>query len=151
TGTLYEEILRDETAGRDPARLAAALDRRGLRMTAPLGFDNTYAVAMTESRAAALGVRRISDLAAHPELRLAFSNEVMNRRAGWPGLRARYGLPQAARGMDHDLAYRALASGTIDATDVYATDAEIRAYGLRVLEDDRHQFPAYEVVLLYRA
>jgi osmoprotectant transport system permease protein len=151
TGTLYEEILRDETPGRDPARLEAALARRGIAMTAPLGFDNTYAVAMTEARAAAFGIRRISDLAAHPELRLAFSNEVMNRRDGWPGLRARYGLPQEARGMDHDLAYRALAAGTIDATDVYATDAEIRAYGLRVLEDDRHQFPAYQVVLLYRA
>jgi len=150
TGTLYEEILRSETPGRDPRLLAAALARRGLAMTAPLGFDNTYAVAMTEARAAALGIRRISDLRAHPELRLAFSNEVMSRRDGWPGLRARYALPHEARGMDHDLAYRALRTGTIDATDVYATDAEIRAYGLRVLEDDRHQFPSYEVVLLYR-
>jgi osmoprotectant transport system permease protein len=150
TGTLFEELLRDETQGRDPARLRAALGRRGIAMTAPLGFDNTYAVAMTEARAAALGITRISDLAAHPELRLAFSNEVMDRRDGWPGLRARYRLPQEARGIDHDLAYRALAAGTIDATDVYATDAEIRAYGLRVLVDDRHQFPSYEVVILYR-
>jgi osmoprotectant transport system permease protein len=150
TGTLYEEILRAETPGRDPALLRAALARRGLAMTASLGFDNTYALAMTEARAAALGVRRISDLAAHPELRLGLSNELIARGDGWPGLRARYGLPQAARGLDHDLAYRALASGGIDVTDVYATDAEIRAYHLRVLEDDRHQFPAYDVVLLYR-
>jgi osmoprotectant transport system permease protein len=151
TGTLFEEILRAETPGRDPALLARALERRGLAMSAPLGFNNTYAIAMTERRAAALGIRRISDLAAHPELALAFSNELMERGDGWPALRARYALPQRARGMDHDLAYRALAAGTIDATDVYATDAEIRAYGLRVLEDDRHLFPSYDVVLLYRA
>lgn len=150
TGTLYEEILRRETGHRDPALLQAALARRGLAMTASLGFNNTYAIAMTERRAAELGIRRISDLAAHPELRLAFTNELMERGDGWPALRARYALPQQARGMDHDLAYRALADGAIDATDVYATDAEIRAYGLRVLEDDRHLFPAYDVVLLYR-
>jgi osmoprotectant transport system permease protein len=151
TGTLFEEILRGEAPHRTLVELRTALDRRGLRMTAPLGFDNTYALAMPEARAAALGIRRISDLLAHPELRIVLTNEVLARPDGWPGLRARYGLPQRPRGMDHDLAYRALASDAADATDVYATDAEIRAYGLRVLEDDRHAFPAYEVLLLYRA
>ena len=53
--------------------------------------------------------------------------------------------------MDHDLAYRALASGGADVTDVYTTDPEIHAYKLRVLEDDRHFFPTYEALLLYRA
>jgi osmoprotectant transport system permease protein len=148
TGTLTQEILRKEIATRP---LAAALADRGLRMTKPLGFDNSYGLAMTEARAAALGIRRISDLAAHPELRLVFSNEVMNRSDGWPGLRAHYGLPQEARGMDHDLAYRALATGGTDVMDVYTTDAEIRAYTLRVLEDDRRFFTRYDAVLLYRA
>ena len=114
---------------------------RPARRRKPLGFDNSYALAMTEARAAALGIRRISDLAAHPELRLVFSNEVMNRGDGWPGLRARYGLPHEARGMDHDLAYRALASGGADVIDVYTTDPEIHAYKLRVLEDDRQLLP----------
>jgi osmoprotectant transport system permease protein len=148
TGTLAKEILRDEAARRPLADVLAA---RGLRATRPLGFDNSYGLAMTEARAAALGVRRISDLAAHPELRLAFSNEVMNRGDGWPGLRARYQLPHAARGMDHDLAYRALAGGGADVTDVYTTDPEIHAYKLRVLEDDRGFFTTYEALLLYRA
>jgi osmoprotectant transport system permease protein len=52
--------------------------------------------------------------------------------------------------MDHQLAYRALESGAIEATDLYSTDAEILYYHLRVLEDDRHYFPPYEAVLLYR-
>jgi osmoprotectant transport system permease protein len=151
TGTLFEEILRDETPHRTLDELAAALARRGLRMTAPLGFDNGYALAMTDARAEALGVRRISDLAVHPELRLVFSNEVMDRRDGWPGLRARYALPQTARGMDHDLAYRALDAGAADVMDIYATDAEIRAHHLRVLEDDRGYFPSYAALYVYRA
>jgi osmoprotectant transport system permease protein len=148
TGTLAKEILRDEVAHRPLADVLAA---RGLRATRPLGFDNSYGLAMTEARAAALGVRRISDLNAHPELRLVFSNEIMNRGDGWPGLRARYQLPHGARGMDHDLAYRALASGGADVADVYTTDAEIHAYQLRVLEDDRRFFTTYEALLLYRA
>jgi osmoprotectant transport system permease protein len=148
TGTLTKEILRDEVARRPLAEVLAA---RGIRQTRPLGFDNSYALAMTETRAAALGVRRISDLAAHPDLRIALSNEVLNRADGWPGLRARYGLRHEARGLDHDLAYRALGSGGADVTDVYTTDPEIHAYKLRVLEDDRRFFTTYEALILYRA
>jgi osmoprotectant transport system permease protein len=148
TGTLTKEILREEVARRPLAEVLAA---RGIRQTRALGFDNSYALAMTEARAAALDVRRLSDLNAHPELRIVVSNEVMNRADGWPGLRARYGLPHDARGMDHDLAYRALASGGADITDVYTTDPEIDAYKLRVLEDDRGFFTTYEALLLYRA
>jgi osmoprotectant transport system permease protein len=166
TGTLTQEILRGaapaapagaaaDAGAADGAvkdALATALAARGVRMTGRLGFNNTYAIGMKEARAAALGIVRISDLAAHPELRFAFSNEFLDRGDGWPGLRARYRLPQdSPRGVDHDVAYRGLAGGSIDVTDLYATDAEIAAYGLRVLEDDRHQFPDYQVVLLYRA
>ena len=76
----------------------------------------------------------------------------MERSDGWPGVRARYGLPQRdVRGLDHNLAYRALASGEIQATELYSTDAEIKQYNLRVLRDDLGFFPSYECVWLYRA
>lgn len=149
TGTLAEELLRMPGAGR--ATLRAALARRGLAMTDPLGFDNTYAIGMRAARAKALGIATLSDLRAHSGLRLGLSNEFMQRADGWPGLRDAYGLPQRPDGLDHDLAYRALASGAIDATDLYSTDAEIPYYRLTVLADDRHYFPSYEAVYLYRA
>ncbi len=150
TGTLAQEIFAGQAVGTDAA-LAAALAREGVRMTAPLGFNNTYAVGMTEGGAQALGVEAVSDLAAHPGLRLGFSNEFLDRADGWPGLRAAYGLPQSdVRGLDHDLALRALQAGDLDATDLYATDAEIAAFGLRVLRDDRGFFPRYDAVVLYR-
>jgi osmoprotectant transport system permease protein len=121
-------------------------------MTAPLGFEDSYALGMKSARAAALGIARISDLTAHPELRFAFSNEFMARGDGWPALRARYQLPQQnARGVDHEVAYRGLESGDADVVDLYTTDPEIAEHDLRVLEDDRHQFPAYAAVFLYRA
>ncbi len=149
TGTLAEELL--QIPGADIATLRTALARRGLAMTDSIGFDNTYALGMREQRARALGIATVSDLRAHPGLRLGLSNEFMQRADGWPGLRDTYGLPQKPDGLDHDLAYRALASGAIDITDLYGTDAEIPYYGLRVLDDDRHYFPPYAAVYLYRA
>ena len=148
TGTLAQELLRMPDAGIDALR--EALAGRGLAMTDPLGFDNSYALGMLEPRAQALGIDSVDDLRAHPDLRLGFSNEFMQRADGWPGLRAAYRLPQRANGLDHDLAYRGLADGALDVTDLYRTDAEIPYYGLRVLEDSRHYFPSYEAVYLYR-
>jgi osmoprotectant transport system permease protein len=76
----------------------------------------------------------------------------MDRPDGWPGIRELYGLHQKdVYGLDHDLAYRGLESGSIDATDLYSTDAEIQYYGLCILEDDRHFFPVYNAMFLYRA
>ncbi|WP_370457079.1 glycine betaine ABC transporter substrate-binding protein [Corallococcus sp. AB038B] len=151
TGTLRQELLVGRALPDDDA-LRKALAEEGLRMSASLGFNNTYALGMKEAEAERLGIRRISDLKAHPELRVGFSNEFMQRGDGWPALRDAYGLPQRdVRGLDHDLAYRGMESGAIQLTDLYSTDAEIAAYGLRVLEDDRHHFPAYDAVLLYRA
>jgi osmoprotectant transport system permease protein len=150
TGTIREEILAGTPLPDDDA-LREALRARGIRMSRPLGFNDTYALGMRERRADELGIRTISDLRAHPSLRFGVSNEFMDRGDGWPALQRRYALPQTdVRGLDHDLAYRGVASGSIDLTDLYSTDAEIRFYGLRVLVDDLAHFPRYDAVLLVR-
>jgi len=150
TGTLSQEILAGQNLDSN-AKIRAALAKRGIVMGRPLGFNNTYAIGMNEDRAARLGIKTISDLASHPDLRFGFGNEFMNRADGWPSLRRRYGLPQQnVRGLDHDLAYRGLAANDMDAMDVYTTDAEISYYGLRLLRDDRNHFPVYQAVLIWR-
>jgi osmoprotectant transport system permease protein len=151
TGTLRQEIFSGRALPDDEA-LRQALAAEGLRMSAPLGFNDTYALGMKEAEAERLGIRTLSDLRQHPELRFGFSNEFMDRADGWPAVRSRYALPQRdVRGLDHDLAYRGLASGALQVTDLYSTDAEIAYYHLRVLEDDLRHFPAYDAVLVYRA
>lgn len=148
TGTLEQEILRG-TRGTDA--LQAALAARGLGLLGPLGFNNTYALGMREDVAAKLGINKISDLSRAPGLRFGFSNEFMSRGDGWPSLRTSYGLPQTAvKGIDHDVAYRGLLAGALEVVDLYATDAEIPRYHLRVLRDDRGHFPRYDAVLVYR-
>ncbi len=150
TGTLTNQIFARQGI-RDDESLRRELAKHGIGMTKPLGFANNYAIGMRRKRAEELGIRRISDLKKHPNLVLGFSNEFVNREDGWRGLRQRYDLPQAdARGMDHRVAYEALVAGTIDATELYTTDAEIRRFDLVALEDDAHFFPSYEAVILYR-
>jgi len=148
TGTIARELLKSEAS--DLESLNRGLQPLGLGVAVPLGFEDTYALAMLDSEAQRLGVRTISDLATHAQLRFGLSHEFLNRNDGWPGLVRAYGLPQAPRGLDHGLAYEALVGGQIDVIDIYSTDAKIAKYKLRVLADDRHFFPDYGAILVYR-
>jgi osmoprotectant transport system permease protein len=151
TGTIAREILK---LGQVPslADLNAALASQHLGVGVPLGFNNTYALAVRGNDARAKGIARLSDLNAHPELRLGLSQEFIGRADGWPGLKRTYELPfDTPRGLDHGLAYEAIAQGQVDVIDIYSTDAKIDKEGLVVLDDDRHYFPRYDAVLLYRA
>lgn len=151
TGTIAREILKD--AGlRDLAAINARLAPLGLAASLPLGFSDGYALGMREERARALGIATLSDLAHHPEARPGLTHEFLQRDDGWPGLVAAYGLPQGTpRGLDHGLAYEALAAGEVDVIDLYTTDAKIARYGVRALADDRGFFPRYDAVVLHRA
>ncbi len=149
-GTIAQVIL-DDPALRTNEELNAHLEKRGLRLIAPLGFNNTYAIAVSGALAARLGLHTIGDLAAHPELRFAFSHEFMERRDGWPGLKSLYRLPQKPLGIEHGLAYRAIAENRIDVTDAYSTDGDIVRFGLALLEDDAAYFPDYRALWLIRA
>lgn len=151
TGTIAQELLKGADTHTLPL-MRAALEKHGIGMTEPLGFNNTYAVGVTAETAARYGLKKLSDLRRHAEFSLGFSNEFLDRGDGWPALRRKYRLPQRnVRGLDHDLAYRGLASGSIDGIDVYTTDAEIAYYNLVLLEDDLRHFPIYKAVYLYRA
>jgi osmoprotectant transport system permease protein len=107
---------------------------------------------MREEQAEKLGIRTISDLVSHPELKLGISPEFLGRSDGWKGLKkSNYHFPQFnVKVIDHSLGYEALVQHKIDAIDIYSTDSKIQKYHLRILEDDKHFFPVYEGVLLYR-
>jgi osmoprotectant transport system permease protein len=151
TGTIGQEVLKN---GRQLSfqEIRDALGQFGVGMTEPLGFNNTYALVMRRSEAQRLGVRTISDLRKHPELRLGLTHEFLDRQDGWRPLHERYGLPQqSVVGIDHALGYAALANGSIDVKDAYSTDAKIEENDLVVLEDDLRFFPKYDSVFLFRS
>lgn len=150
TGTLVKEVFAgDPTASQE--NLASLLAAQGIGISQPLGFNNSYALAVRRETAERLQLSRISDLSAHPDLRLGFSNEFVDRDDGWKNLRKAYSLPQEdVSGMEHDVSYRQLEVGDIDVMDAYTTDAQLAELDLVLLEDDREYFPRYDAVVLFR-
>ena len=150
SGTILRETLASLEL--ELAELDSALATFGLRMSRPLGINDTYVLGMKKERAAELGILTISDLNRHPDLRFGFSTPFMDRTDGWPSLRLAYNMAHSSvRGMDHDLSYVGIESGTIDVMDMYSIDAEIEIYGLIPLEDDLGHFPEYQALYVYRA
>ena len=150
TGTISQAILKEPSVTALPA-LRERLKERGLIVSAPLGFDNTYALAVLRRTAESLRLATISDLARHPTLTAAFDPGFLEREDGWPGLRRHYGLRFAdVRSLEHALTYPALTSGRIDVIDVFSTDGQLARAEIALLADDRRFFPDYTAVLLAR-
>ena len=156
TGTALVALLKHPVLT-DPRQTFELVQRElssknELVMLEPFGFDNTYALAMAKSKALALGVRKISDLARHRELTAGFTAEFMARQDGWPGLRERYRLEfhSAPRSLEAGLMYRAAQQAEVDLISAYATDGRIEKFDLLVLEDDQHFFPPYQAAALIR-
>jgi osmoprotectant transport system permease protein len=151
TGTIAREILKLPSVPA-LAELNERLAARGLAVAVPLGFNNSYALAIRSADARDKGITRISDLKRHPDLRLGLSQEFLGRSDGWPDLARTYGLDfPPPKGLDHGLAYEAIAGRQVDVIDIYTTDAKLDRYQLTVLADDLNYFPRYEAVLLFRA
>jgi len=153
TGTALAAILKEHAGSSDRKavleRVREAYAQDGLLWTAPLGFDNTFALVV---RRDAEEVRTISDLAAHPgEWRAGFGYEFKERADGYPGLARAYGVEFAEiRIMDLGLLYRALVDQKVDVVAGNATDGQIESLKLKVLVDDRGYFPPYEAAPVVR-
>ncbi|HZV92650.1 MAG TPA: glycine betaine ABC transporter substrate-binding protein [Caldimonas sp.] len=151
TGTIVRELLKREG---NPwlDELNRWLSPRGFAVAVPFGFNDSYALAMSEAKARSLGISRLSDLASAKarSLRFGLSHEFLQRGDGWPALQKAYAIEATPIGLDHGLAYEAITSGKVDVIDVYSTDAKLGRLGLRVLVDDRDFFPKYDAVLLMR-
>jgi osmoprotectant transport system permease protein len=131
TGTILREILKRPETQVSLDELNALLKPKGLKVAIPLGFNNTYALAMRPEQAKALGLKRISDIAnlsteQQSTLRIALSPEFKIRADGWPALKQAYDLKvKAGKVLEHGLAYDALVRGDVDIVDAYSTDATI--------------------------
>ena len=157
TGTALTAILKEEVS-HDPEavyRRVREVYRKdfGLAWAEPLGFDNTFAIAMKPGVADELGIRTISDLKPHQgTLRLGVGHEFFEREDGLRGLVAAYDLKleKPPRGIELGLIYQAVMEGEVDLVVGSATDGLIDKFGLTVLEDDRSYFPPYDAAAVYR-
>lgn len=151
-------VLLHEKSPSDPAavydRVASEFPRRfGVRWLPPLGFENTYAIAVRRTMADSLALHTLSDLARYAgSMRAGLTPDFTGRADGLPGLERVYAIHfRAVRALLPAIKYQALAAGDVDVVDGYSTDGMIDRYDLRVLTDDRHFFPPYEAAALVSA
>ena len=158
TGTGLVAILHDtlpDSLTADPRAVFAHVARRfadlyHVRWLPPLGFQNTYAIAVTRSTANRYHLRALSDLSREsPHLTAGFTADFIGRSDGLVGLSRVYGLrPRAVRPLAPAVKYQALVAGAVDVIDGYSTDGLLARYDLVTLVDDKHFFPPYEAAAL---
>jgi glycine betaine/choline ABC-type transport system substrate-binding protein len=157
TGTAFTAILKQPPIA-DPDSVYRFVAREyarrfQLRWTAPLGFNNTFAILVRRADAERYGLRSIGDLArVAPRWKAGFGYEFLERADGFVGLAKLYGLrfsgPPTA--MDLGLTYRALADHGVDVIAGNSTDGQIAALDLVALADDRGYFPPYQAAPVVR-
>ena len=156
TGTGLVTILGQETikSARETLNTVRAefLARWNLWWISPLGFENSYALALPRTRAQALQLRTISDLTkVSASMKAGLGYEFVQRADGYPGLQQQYGLQFSnIVTMQQSLKYQSAHSGDVDVLDVYTTDGRLAIYDFVVLEDDLKFFPHYEAAALIR-
>ena len=161
SGTALTAILKQPLAenAKDRSREAVLQQIAGIyeakykvKVEPPLGFEDTFAMVVRGADAQRFGLRTISDAQARAaQMRLGVGYEFQARPDGLDGLEKAYGLKFATpRVMDLGLLYRALGAGQVDIIAGNSTDGPIRALGLVVLTDDKHYFPPYDAVPLFR-
>ena len=160
TGTGLLAVLHDTLPPNvlaDPRRVFAYVadafaSRYGVRWLPPLGFENTFAIAVRAETAGRYRLRTLSDLAREgAHLTGGFDGDFIERADGLAGLARTYGTgirPHTVHPLLPALKYQALASGSVDVIDAFSTDGLLERYHLVVLEDDRHFFPPYEAAAL---
>jgi glycine betaine/choline ABC-type transport system substrate-binding protein len=158
TGTGLLTILKmNWTAGTSPDQIYQIVKNEyekswNITWLQPLGFSDTYCLAMRKTQAESLGVKNISDLAPYAaNLKFGGTAEFETRPDGYPGLTQTYGFTfHEYVDLDPGLMYISCAQGQVDVISAFSTDARIAAYNLTVLADNKRFFPPYYACVLIR-
>jgi len=119
----------------------------------PLGFNNTYTLAVTDDVYQQYGVETYSDLAEISEnLVFGAEHEFFDRQDGFDGLIEAYDMTFKGEPMKMNVAlkYQAIGNGDMDVTDAFSTDGPIKQYNLKILIDDKNFFPPYYAAPIIR-
>ena len=116
-----------------------------LKWLRPLGFNNTYAVAINEDFAAQNNINTVSELVPFSkDLIFGGEHEFFQRQDGYDGMVAAYGLQfKDSVRMEPSMKYQGMGEKLMNVMDAFATDGQLITYKLKVLEDDKSFFPPY--------
>lgn len=151
TGTGLMTILKEEYRPEDSADEIYNRVKKGysekyqLEWLKPLGFENTYALALNQKTYKQLGVKTISEFAPKSSgISFGGPTDFYEREDGYDAFVKTYNLNfSEKRSLDPNLMYSAVKEGEVDAIPAYTTDGRIVRFNLGVLEDDKKFFPPY--------
>jgi len=156
TGTGWLFVLKKDLI-RDPAELyqqvaKGYMDSYKFKWLKLYGFNDTYALSMDRKAAEANGIVTYSDLAAKSsQFILGAEYDFYEREDGYPGLVKEYGFAfKETKDIDIGLKYKAIGAGEVDVINNFSTDGLLSEYDLKVLEDDKQFFPAYQAATVIR-
>lgn len=158
TGTVLETFLTEnKNTSRDPKQVYQyARDQiqtqKKMVYLEPMGFQNTYAVAVKRTFAEANKLKTIEDLnKIAQQVKAGFTLEFIDREDGYKGLQKLYGLTVSVKSLEPSLRYQAIENGDVNVVDAYSTDSELKQYDLVILEDNKQLFPPYQGAPLLKA
>lgn len=156
TGTGWLFVLKEDLIA-DPAQLYDAvkqgyMDAYNFKWLDLYGFNDTYALSMMRAVAEENGIETYSDLAAQSDkFILGAEYDFYEREDGYPGLVEAYGFDfKETKDVDIGLKYKAIGEGEVDVINNFSTDGLLSEYDLKVLEDDKNFFPAYQAATVIR-
>src|SRR5262249_27648622 len=140
SGTLWTNVLGRTGAISREAMLDTLTtelrERYGVTLLGPLGFENTYALAMKRGVASENGIATIADLAPQASRFSLGADLEFLARPEWAALKQAYGLKFAdEKSYNPTFMYRALADGSVDVITAFSSDGRIAAQNLLVLGD----------------
>ncbi|MCY4512912.1 MAG: ABC transporter permease subunit [Bdellovibrionales bacterium] len=158
TGTGYTMLLKreGETNPKKTYRIVKTefLKKFQLIWSLPLGFENTYALAVQEKDSRFKKINSISQLKGRiSSFRLGMGHEFVERKDGFNNFSKKYHLhfsKDQVVTMNPALMYSALNNQEVDMIMAYSTDGRIQAFKLKTLKDDKSFFPSYEAAYLTR-
>ncbi len=156
TGTAFANILKSGGVT-DPAvvldRVRAEYTKLHLRWLDPLGFNNSFAMAVRGDDARARNLKTLSDAATDKAgFALGAGYEFVTHPDGYSAVNKNYAIRWTApmKTMDLGLLYRALEDKQVSMVAGNTTDGALSKLDVRVLEDDKHAFPPYQACIVVR-
>ena len=158
TGTAYMSMLHhfgvtDPAVVLEQVRAEYASSLR-LKWLDPLGFNDSFAIAVPGATARRMHLATISEAekTQHPWV-LGSGYEFLERPDGFRALEQAYPAMQwsgAPKTMDLGLLYKALEQKQVEMVAGNTTDAALASGDLTVLRDDRRAFPPYQASIVVR-
>lgn len=159
TGTVLETLAKKPivttnlTEKQTYQQARSVLEKQdNLTLLKPMAYNNTYALAVKANFMKKNHLKTISDLSTiQAQLKGGMTMEFIDRGDGFKGIKKRYRINFPVRSMEPALRYQAIEQGKVNIVDAYSTDSELRQYHLRILKDDKHNFPIYQGAPIMRS